>query len=258
VAWRGPSVALFIVPLLAAVTAAACRSGDRKTGEDDAAKAAAAREKAEKMSAFPHPATTAPLEMATLPEPGSAAAARDAQSHGGPRTGGTLRIHLDSEPPHLNPLADADASIAQVVSGLIYESLIECTPDGYEPALADRWTISSDGLRIVLHVRQGVRWHDHHIFSGVDVQASLERVMRSSSSLPLTRADLSDVAEVEIASDHVVRLNLRQPSDMVLRALCDVPILPDHLMKPGTPESVALAKQPVGTGPFHFLGWDRG
>jgi len=56
----------------------------------------------------------------------------------------------------------------------------------------------------------------------------------------------------------VVRLNLRKPSDLVMRALCDVPILPDHLMKPGTPESATLAKQPVGTGPFRFLGWDRG
>jgi peptide/nickel transport system substrate-binding protein len=56
----------------------------------------------------------------------------------------------------------------------------------------------------------------------------------------------------------VVRLGLREPSDLIFRALCDVPILPDHLMKTGSAESATLAKQPVGTGPFRFLGWDRG
>src|SRR5207342_3378058 len=99
-----------------------------------------------------------------------------------PHAGGTLRVHLDSEPPHLNPLADADASIASVVNGLIYETLIECTPQGYQPGLAERWEVSADGLRVILHIRQGIRWQDHHIFSGLDVQGSLERVMRSSSN----------------------------------------------------------------------------
>jgi peptide/nickel transport system substrate-binding protein len=194
--------------------------------------------------------------MATLPPPWATPAPGAPEQR--PHAGGTLRVHLDSEPPHLNPLADADASIASVVNGLIYETLIECTPQGYQPGLAERWEVSADGLRVILHIRQGIRWQDHHIFSGVDVQGSLERVMRSSSNLPLVRADLSDVNSVEIAADHVVRVNLRQPSDRALRALCDIPILPDHLMKPGSAESAALAKQPIGTGPFKFLAWDRG
>ena len=194
--------------------------------------------------------------MATLPPPWATPAPGAPEQR--PHAGGTLRVHLDSEPPHLNPLADADASIASVVNGLIYETLIECTPQGYQPGLAERWEVSADGLRVILHIRQGIRWQDHHIFSGLDVQGSLERVMRSSSNLPLVRADLSDVNSVEIAADHVVRVNLRQPSDRVLRALCDIPILPDHLMKPGSAESAALAKQPIGTGPFKFLAWDRG
>jgi len=42
------------------------------------------------------------------------------------------------------------------------------------------------------------------------------------------RADLADVASIEIAAERVVRLNLKRPSDLALRALCDVPILPSH------------------------------
>jgi peptide/nickel transport system substrate-binding protein len=246
-AWRAGFAALILLQ----TTGAACRSSAKKKGAEEGT---AASSKGDKNSSVPKLPAPPPLDMAAVPSPWAPRPAGAAT----PRPGGTLRIHLDSEPPHLNPLADPDASIASVVMGLVYEPLVECTPTGYEPALADRWTVSSDGLRIVLHVRQGVRWHDHHGFSPVDVQASLERVMRSTSGLPLARADLADIASVEIASDHVVRLNLREPSDLIFRALCDVPILPDHLMKPASPESAALAKQPVGTGPFRFLGWDRG
>ncbi len=242
------------IALLAAV--AGCRSSGKKDGQGDGT--ASGSSKADKNGNLLRPVpTTPPLEMATLPLPGARPAPGAAPTHIS-RTGGTLRVHLDSEPPHLNPLADADASIATVVNGLVYETLIECTPDGYQPGLADRWDVSNDGLRVVLHVRQGIRWHDHHVFSGVDVQGTLERVMRSSSNLPLARSDLGDVNSVEIAADHIVRLNLRRRSDLVLRALCDIPILPDHLMKAGSAESAVLAKQPIGTGPFKFLAWDRG
>ncbi len=239
---------------LAASASAGCHSSGKKPTDGDSARTSVGG--ADRAGGPPRVPPPPPLEMATLPPPWATPAPGTPEQR--PHAGGTLRVHLDSEPPHLNPLADADASIASVVNGLVYETLIECTPQGYQPGLAERWEVSADGLRVILHVRQGIRWHDHHIFSGIDVQGSLERVMRISSNLPLVRADLSDVNSVEIAADHVVRLNLRQPSDLALRALCDIPILPDHLMKPGSAESAALAKQPIGTGPFRFLAWDRG
>ena len=256
--WRTSTVVALAASIALLTSSVGCRGSRKKDGATDGTAASKSDPKGDKNANPFRPAAQAPpLEMATLPLPGAPPAPGAAPAHIS-RTGGTLRVHLDSEPPHLNPLADGDASIATVVNGLIYETLIECTPDGYQPALADHWVVSSDGLRIVLHVRPGIRWHDHHVFSGIDVQGTLERVMRSSSNLPLARSDLADVNSVEIAADHVVRLNLRRRSDLTLRALCDIPILPDHLMKEGSAESPVLAKQPIGTGPFKFLAWDRG
>jgi peptide/nickel transport system substrate-binding protein len=172
--------------------------------------------------------------------------------------GGVLRVHLEAEPPHLNPLLDGHQIIQRVVSGLVYESLLECGSDGYRPVLAERWEESADGLRLLLHLRPNVRWHDGQLLTPVDVQASIEPLLRSSSRQPALRALLGDVEAVDVMPDRVVRLRLHRPSRLVLRALCEIPILPAEFLH-GRPAQVAqLGRQPIGTGPFRFAAWERG
>ena len=118
------------------------------------------------------------------------------------------------------------------------------------PALAESWEESPDGLRLLLHVRAGVRWHDGHALSPVDVQASLEPLLRSSSRQPALRALLSDVEAVEVMPDRVVRLRLARPSRLVLRALCEVPILPAEACAGRRPQaSRSWAASRSGPGP---------
>jgi peptide/nickel transport system substrate-binding protein len=174
------------------------------------------------------------------------------------RRGGSLRVHLDAEPTTLLPLADADAAAAQVTSGLVYETLLDCRDGSYRPALADSWDVSNDGMRIAVHVRGGVKWHDHRSFGVMDVQATFDPLLRNGSDAPVLRAELADIASVELVTERTVRLVLKRPSDLALRALCDVPILPDHLVRDIRVESSPIARAPVGTGPYRFGGWERG
>jgi peptide/nickel transport system substrate-binding protein len=167
-------------------------------------------------------------------------------------------VHLEAEPPDLHPLVEDDTSVRAVTAGLIYQTLLDCSDGTYRPGLAESWDVSRDGLRIVLRLRSGVRWHDHHSFNVLDVQATIQPLLHSKSEAILARADLADVADVEIISERTVRLDLRRPSDLALRALCDLPILPDHLIRDVRPEASPIAKQPVGTGPFRFVSWERG
>lgn len=177
--------------------------------------------------------------------------------------GGTLKVHLDAEPTHLDPLMDADAAALAVVSGLVYEPLLECPSPGvsgpFRPALAESWQVSADGMRIALKLRSGVKWHDGLAFTVLDAQATLEPLLtaRSSASAVL-KAELQDVASIEISADNTVRLILKRPSQSPLWALCDVPMLPDHVLRGPKPVAATLARQPVGTGPFRFAGWERG
>jgi peptide/nickel transport system substrate-binding protein len=237
---------------LVVLVAAACSGRDRSSasgarrGRLDAAVRAGAERPRAAVGPPPAPARALPERPGETPAP--------ADSYGG-----TLRVHLEAEPPHLNPLAEGHQVIQRVVSGLVYQPLVECGPDRAVPLLADGWEESPDGLRLLLRLRPGVRWHDDRPLTAVDVQASLEPLLRSNSRQPALRALLGDVEAVEVMPDRTVRLRLARPSRLVVRALCEVPILPVELARGPAPAGGAgTARPPVGTGPFRFAGWERG
>jgi peptide/nickel transport system substrate-binding protein len=196
-----------------------------------------------------------PPPAGALPDPAAVPAPPQAPA-------GTLHVHLDAEPPNLHPFASGDAAVRAVTDGLVYQTLIDCAGGVYRPLLAESWDVSDDGMRIALRMRSGVRWHDHHAFGVLDVQATLEPLLRKSKlkSMEATvlGAELEDVDSIELVTERTIRLVLKRPSDLALRALCDVPILPDHLVRDVRPESSPIAKQPIGTGPFRFAGWEHG
>ena len=124
-----------------------------------------------------------------------------------PGAAGSLRVHLDAEPTTLLPLADADASTAQVTNGLIYETLLDCRDGTYRPGLAESWDVSNDGMRIAVRVRGGVHWHDHRVFGVIDVQATLEPLMRNGTDAPVAarRAGRRRVDRARDRADRAVR-----------------------------------------------------
>ncbi len=206
------------------------------------------------------PKTTAAAELGPVrpPPPPAETPPAPADVPAPSRRGGSLRVHLDAEPTTLLPLAESDAASAQITSGLVYETLLDCRDGTYRPGLAESWDVSNDGMRIAVRVRSGVHWHDHRAFGVMDVQATVEPLLRNGTDAPVLRAELSDVAAIELVTERTVRFVLKRPSDLALRALCDVPILPDHLVRDIRFEASSIGRTPVGTGPYRFAGWERG
>jgi peptide/nickel transport system substrate-binding protein len=231
---------LFAVALAAVLLVSGCHRGKKPAPAASRASATA------ELSTLRPP----PPEAGTLPPPASVPPPT--------RRGGTLRFHLDGEPPNLMPLGDVEASALQVTSGLVYETLLDCSDGSYKPGLAESWDVSDDRMRLAVRVRSGVRWHDHRAFGVLDVQATFEPLLRKGNDAAALRAALSDVASIELVTERTIRFVLKRPSDLVLRALCDVPILPDHIIRGVRVESAPIARAPIGTGPFRFAAWERG
>ena len=222
-----------------------------RRGHDKSPKRPGMRPDGGVVATVPHPSPTQSPPMTALPE---VAPPLDKAAH----RGGTLKVHLEAEPPHLNPLQDTLQVIDRVTSGLVYETLIECRGDRYLPGLADSWELSADGLRVTLHLRAGTRWQDDKGLSALDVQATLEHLMRSPARSALLHAMIVDLEGVDVLPDRAVRLRLLRPSGLTLRALCEIPILPAEPLRTGGARFQQLGRVPLGTGPFRVAGWERG
>ena len=168
-----------------------------------------------------------------------------------PRTDLTLGIAL--EPPHLDPTAGAAAAIDEVVYANVFEGLTRVDRNGaVQPALAESWDISEDGLSYTFTLRDGVTFHDGTSFEAGDVVFSLERAVADDST-NAQKGLFEAISVVEAVDDRTVRITLSRPEGALLYNLGwgDAVIV--------APESADTNREnPVGTGPFRLDRWTRG
>lgn len=164
-----------------------------------------------------------------------------------------INVGMVLEPPNLDPTGGAAAAIDEVVYANVFEGLTRFGPDGsVNPALAESWDISDDGLVYTFHLRSGVLFHDGTAMDAEDVKFSLDRA-RAEDSTNAQKALFADIAEVEVVDPTTVKVTLSQPNGSFLfnMAWGDAVIV--------APESAAdNATNPVGTGPFAFADWVQG
>lgn len=168
---------------------------------------------------------------------------------------GDYREGLIGTVQRINPLLASLNPVDETLSALIYEGLTAINQYGEPvPALADRWTISADGLDYVVFLRDDVKWQDGVPFSAADVLYTTS--ILSSPDFPGDPAlgAFWRTVEVQQLGDNVVRFRLAQPLGSFLEQL-SIGLLPEHALR-GTPAG-ALASHPfnltpIGTGPYQL------
>jgi len=83
------------------------------------------------------------------------------------KLGGEINIPLDSYFAVEKPTEILKVEGAQI-AGQVFESLVKYNSRTLEiePALAEKWDISEDGLTYTFHIRKGVKFHDNACFDG--------------------------------------------------------------------------------------------
>lgn len=174
-----------------------------------------------------------------------------------------LAATLRSEPGSLNRMLARDRA-SLVVGQLIHEPLVRLNhvTQSLEPALAASWTVTDDGRRVRLALRQGLRFSDGTSLTADDVVFSIGAVYDERVSSPL--ADSLRVNGQPITATAVdpatVELEYPAPFGPGLRPLHALPILPRRLyaglVANGTLDTAWTVDAPpsgmVGAGPFHL------
>jgi peptide/nickel transport system substrate-binding protein/oligopeptide transport system substrate-binding protein len=194
----------------------------------------------------------------------------DAQERPAVQQGGTYRRPLIHDPSTLDPARVRDIySLAvgqQLFDGLVqFDQTLSITP-----ALAQFWVASRDGLTWTFTLRKGVKFHHGREVTSDDVVYSFMRLVD-----PRVRSGAADhfmgilgapefregraqqIAGLTAVDRYTVRVTLTEapvPFVSVL-AVGQAKIVPRELVEA---QGDAFGIQPVGTGPFRFVRWERG
>ena len=186
-----------------------------------------------------------------------------------PSESATLVATVRSEPRSFNRLVARDRT-SHVVSVLTQGRLIRVNFANHEvePALAERWTVSGDGLEYRLELRRGVRFSDGAPFTSADVVFSFSALYDERVASPLAEAvKVNGVPlAIEASGDHGVVVRFPAPFGPGLRILDVVPILPRHMLEGALREgrlrnTWGPATDPAdiaGLGPFVLQDYRQG
>lgn len=164
-------------------------------------------------------------------------------------------------------------------SQAVYNTLVEFKPGSTEvgPGLAESWDVSDDGLEYTFHLRPGVKFQTTDYFTPTrdfnadDLVFSFERQWKPDNPYynyaggvweyfdGMSMPDL--LKEIRKDDDMTVTFVLTRPeAPMIANLAMDFASIvskeyADQLMEAGTPE--LLNQQPVGTGPFQFVDYQK-
>ena len=183
--------------------------------------------------------------------------------------GGRLVFAQRTEPKTLNPAIAGDNASREVLHRMMADLIhINRESQRTEPALAKSWTVSADGLRYVLELRQGLRFSDGHPFDAGDVVFTFQVMMDEKVDSPqrdLLILEGKPIVVRQIDAYHVA-FELPQPYAAAERLFDGFSILPRHRLEQAwragkLAEAWSLRTPPAeiaGLGPFRFKQYVAG
>ncbi len=193
-------------------------------------------------------------------------------SHGEPagnRYGGTLVRSTTSDPKSFNDIVAQETSTTLITSR-IFDGLttINGVTLKVEPALAERWEVSADGLTWTFYLRRGVLWSDGIPLTADDVVFTFNDLIYNDAVASPAR-DIFTIEEkifnVEKVDDHTVRFTLPVRFAPFLNGMSQG-ILPKHKLQKAVQDGKfnftwGIDTKPseiVGTGPFQLAQYRPG
>ena len=175
-----------------------------------------------------------------------------ANNIGDTATGGTLIFGRGGDSLTLDPAEAIDGESGKVCD-VLYDTLVqyrEATTD-LEPGLAETWQRSADGLIWTFQLRQGVQFHDGTPFDADAVVFSLTRPL---ALFPNFHEQFID--QIIALDPFTVQIQLKAPYAPFISTLAGTTF---SIVSPVAVQSFGadFGNNPVGTGPFKFVTWDR-
>jgi peptide/nickel transport system substrate-binding protein/oligopeptide transport system substrate-binding protein len=167
------------------------------------------------------------------------------------------------DPRSLDPALSTDVPTGRAV-GYLFDGLTKFDPHAkVEPALAERWDVTPDGLTYTFHLRRGITFHDGTPFTAKHVVASWQRVLdpavkggRGEPLYPIkgTKEFAAGMAKtitgLAVVNDSTLVVTLNEPLAIFTKLLA----MPVAAIVPERP-AANFGEHPIGTGPWKLVEW---
>lgn len=126
------------------------------------------------------------------------------------RVGGDISVFGGQYPKSLNYYLDNNVLSAEVF-GALFESLLTMNPltMGYEPGLADRWSISDDKKTFTFHINPNARWSDGTAVTAEDVKWTYDVIMDPKNMTGPHKISMERFTPPELVDKHTVRFTAK-------------------------------------------------
>ena len=183
-----------------------------------------------------------------------------------------IRYDIPSAVSNLDPQF-ATAEIDQMVIHNLFEGLVRQLPDGsIEPALAERWELSSDQLTYTFYLRENAQWHSGQPVTADDFVFAFRRIFNVLSPSPyaqhyLTLQGAKSILEngtnvanlgVRAVSDYTLEFHLNQVDSSFLEKLCHSSAMPcnEEFFNETRGKYGSTKKTVASCGAFFLNLWD--
>ena len=181
------------------------------------------------------------------------------------KRGGALTLATISDPLTFNLAVANDASSSGVL-GYLFEGLTETSwlTDEVEPALAESWEHSDDGLTWTFNLRRDVKWHNGQPFTAHDVDFTFNKVIYNddipASSRPAFTFRYMEGGEwtqgrmtVTALDDYTVFCELPVSFAPFLRSM-GTAIYPKHILEQYVDDGTFATTWDISTDPAEIIG----
>ena len=175
-----------------------------------------------------------------------------------PKRGGTIKLAWVDAVDTLDPHFTSSLGSVKILNN-IFNGLLKVAYDGkkvsFVPDLAEAWEMPDDKTH-VFKLRRGVKFHNGDACDAEAVKWSLERVKNPANGSPHAWK-FDQLAGVEVIDDHTVRMRFNKPYAFLPVALTGSTGRAGTIVSKRAVEQYgkAFGRNPVGTGPFKFVGW---